>query len=107
MSWIKPIKKGVSLTAPVLSGFKKAIVSGLMPSPKNAPIRTKIWRGAVKTTAIGGMGYGAYKAQQSLLRPRSRQDYVTFLRNNILAGKISPEELSLHDMESVKRLGLR
>lgn len=83
------------------------ILKGLRRVPKRAPLGEKVWGAVVKGSALGGAGYGGYKLYKNLSRPRSKQDYTTFLRNNIIAGNIKPEELTSTDLESVKKLGLR
>lgn len=77
-----------------------------------APVRSgtfgqRAFSVGTKAGTMGAAGYGTYKLNQRANLPTSGHDYTTFLRNNILAGKISPNELSPSDMESVRGLGLR
>lgn len=66
----------------------------------------KIWRGAVKTGIVGGTIYGGYKIHQNVSN-RSKANYTTFLRNQLLAGNIKPNELRPKNIEEVRRLGMR
>lgn len=69
----------------------------------------RAWGLGVKAGVGTGAFYGgraAYRKIKSEMNPRSGE-YTTFLRNNMLAGKIQPSELSLPDMESVRRLGMK
>ena len=67
----------------------------------------KITRFITKGTALGGLGYGAYKGYEHLAKPRSEGNYTTFLRNNILAGNISGNEVTDNEKKQIDELGMR
>ena len=84
----------------------RGIGIGLFGKGKNLP--EKVFGAAVKTTAIGGAGLGAYKGIQAIRKNRpGPNNYTAMLRNNILARNISPDELSVEDMESVRKRGMK
>lgn len=97
---IKPVWKGVQYGA-------GSLVRGIMPTPATASKGAKMWGRIVKGGAVGGLAYGGYKLGTLPSQPRSRDDYRTMLRNNILAGRIKPEELTPSDLVAVQKLGLR
>lgn len=102
---------GVSGT---LRGGLKAVREGLRwkvkPTYRGAgvwkvPLGGKIWGYTVK----GGVGVGAIAGGSKLYqrsRVKSGANYTTMLRNNILAGNIKPNELSIADMAAVQRIGM-
>jgi hypothetical protein len=53
------------------------------------------------------LGYGAYQGGSFLTSKMKKPNYVNYLRNQVLAGQIKPEELSQRDLESVKTLGMK
>ena len=61
----------------------------------------------------GGAAYGAFKGGKAgfsaykRLTHETPRTYNTLLRNNMLAGKISPQEMSPSDYQSVRKLGMR
>jgi hypothetical protein len=69
-------------------------------NPKGAQNKALSW------VSKGLMGYGAYKGGKYVAKKLRRPDYVTYLRNQMLAGRISPAELSPGDLESVRSLGV-
>lgn len=66
---------------------------------------------ALGTAAKGGAIAGVFGAGSAVTRfsetPRSQSNYTTFLRNNILAGNINPNEIDQKDKEYVNELGMR
>jgi hypothetical protein len=58
-----------------------------------------------------GLGAGTYGGGKSiynkLSRPPAQPNYTTALRNNILAGNLSPDELNMEDLRSVRGLGMK
>ena len=100
------------LAKKVVTGTGGAVWKGINPRyglKKGTP--TPFGRKALAFGVRGGLGagamYGAYKGYKSLTGPKSKRNYTTMLRNNILAGNIKPGELSQEDLISVRRLGLR
>jgi hypothetical protein len=79
---------------------------GLRPVAKTAPFGEKVFGVATKATALGGAGVGAYAGHKALTRPQSTANYNTFLRNNILAGRIQPSQLNRQELVAVRKLGL-
>lgn len=95
-SWLKPITNTLSTAA-------KTLGSGLKFGG-NPNTGEKIWRWTVK----GGLGAGtAYGGYQVFGRPTSGSNYTTFLRNNLLSGNISANEVSPSDQQKVNALGMR
>lgn len=105
--------------ATAAKGTGKFVGQGLMPIKKiNTGLVTKkkLWgrRGMLHAYSVrGGLGIagvagaiGGTRAFQSK-RKLSGQDYTTFLRNNILAGNIKPEQLSQHELVAVRMMGMR
>lgn len=75
------------------------------------PAGNKLWYEKARSFAVkgglaGGAGYGVYKANQ-WAQDAPQQNYDTFLRNNVVAGNISPNELNTEDMQAVQRVGMR
>ena len=102
--------KGLGMAA---TGASKAIYQGgklfgrgMLPTAKSAPVGQKIFGGATKVVGLGALGYGGYKAHEAINKPRSSQNYTTHLRNNLLAGRIRPGQLSGSELRSVKTLGM-
>lgn len=101
----------------------KAVGIGLLPMGKRfsgaamrIAGRTKpftLAQRAAGWTIKGGAGYGLYRGGKALYHTVQRErntgagTYTTMLRNNLLAGRIRPEELSPEDMSSVRKLGMR
>ena len=81
----------------IMSAFKKSLIKGSNTLKKKAPI----------SLAVGGAGYLGYKLNKGSKTPKSGRDYNTLIRNNVLAGNISKDELSLRDLQSVRKLGLK
>jgi len=113
----KAIGTGVAATT---KGATKFIGKGLAGTPKTIP--SIAVKGGYRRSVLGGIhtwgvrgGVGAlgaaglmgasrlYQARKKL----SGQNYTTFLRNNILAGNIKPEQLSQEDLVAVRKLGMR
>jgi hypothetical protein len=90
----------------ILGTAGKTIKSGLAFGGKPT-FGQKVTRFAVKGTALGGLGYGGYKVHQSITRPVSENNYHTYLRNNILAGNISGDEINAYDKSKINDLGMR
>lgn len=89
-----------------LSAVGKVISSGLKVGGKPT-LGEKATRIAVKGSILGGLGYGAYKAYKRSTELESTGDYTTFLRNNILAGNIDPNEIPDQDKLKINELGMR
>lgn len=102
----------ISAAGRVVRGFGGAVGKSFLPSrlggfAKTAPVGVKAFKWGVRGAAGVGAVAGGMKLHRRFGGPRSGADYTTMLRNNILAGKIRPEELSLADLASVQKLGLR
>jgi hypothetical protein len=63
-------------------------------------ISSKIGQGAI----LAGTAVGTYKGI-NYLKHKQPYNYNTMLRNNILYGKIKPEELNSNELQEVKQLG--
>lgn len=51
------------------------------------------------------LGYGAYKAGAGVYNKYIRKpDYTDYLRNQIVAGNVKPEEVSTGDIESIRKI---
>lgn len=88
-------------------GTAKNIVAGAFSSTKGKPIGNKIFTWGSRI-GLGAGAYGAGKYVYNRLPGVPAQpNYTTALRNNVLAGKISPEEMSQQDLTDVKALGMR
>jgi len=74
---------------------------------KKIPLGRKVWGYTVKGGLGAGALYGGYKGYKRLSGPKSGTNYTTFLRNQVLAGNVSPDELSQPDLRSVRTLGMR
>lgn len=69
----------------------------IMPiNPKGIKNKALSWtsKGLAASAAIGAGGYFGRRAKSN--------DYVTYMRNQVLAGNITPEELSASDLESIR-----
>lgn len=102
----------ISGAGKVVGGFAGAVGRSLLPSrlggfARTAPIGVKAFKWGVRGAAGVGAVAGGTRLWRATTGPRSGANYITMLRNNILAGKIRPEELSPADMAAVQRLGLR
>jgi hypothetical protein len=53
------------------------------------------------------VGYGAFSAGKYVVNKTKKPNYVNYLRNQVLAGNVRPEELTQRDLESIKNLGMR
>jgi len=111
--------KIVGRAAATAKGTGKFIGQGLMPIKKidtGLVTKRKLLgrRGMLHAYSVrGGLGIagvagavGGTRAFQSR-RKLSGQNYTTFLRNNVLAGNIKPEQLSQADLVAVRRMGMR
>jgi len=97
-----------SILKPTYKGSKhlgKAILRGLARTPKNASVGEKVWGLATK----GGLIGGSYYLGTRLGKPTygSKRNYTTSLRNNILAQRMSLDELSEADRTAVLELGMK
>jgi len=61
---------------------------------------------ALSVASKGLVGYGAFKGGKKLLAPPPPADYITYLRNQILAGNIRPEELNQNELGRVMKRGI-
>jgi len=114
---VDSIVKNAGLGKVMLKGFErlgggginvgKAIASGLKRTPKNAPWGEKAFGWATKGLALGAAAAGGATVAHKITAPRSQSNYNTFLRNNILAGNVSPEEVPISDAKYVNELGMR
>ena len=104
-----------SLAGRIIGGLGKAtwkvgkeIPAGIFHIPKKTDtLGTKAWSFATKGTALAGAGYGVSKGLNYVEAPRSKSDYNTFLRNNVLAGNVRPNELNPIEKQDLKQLGMR
>lgn len=90
------------------SGFSRT-VRGTFGITGNPSLSQRAWGLGVKAGVGTGAFFGgraAYRKIKREMNPRSGE-YTTFLRNNMLAGNIQQNELSLPDMESVRNLGMQ
>lgn len=74
---------------------------------KSVPFGVSAFKWGVRGTAAYGGVRGGMALHSQLSGPRSRENYTTLLRNNVLAGNIHPSELSPQDLASVQNLGLK
>jgi len=94
----KGIKHGVPATGHLLwQGLRTG---------KNRPIGTRIWSAAFKGGAGVGAVYGLHSYNQRY-KNRSRANYNTFLRNQLLKGNVRPGEVPASDYAAVRKMGLR
>lgn len=110
-------KKLLSGASAAAGGTRKFVWQGLKGTPKSVTSlsgsrRTLLggahtWgvRGGVGVLGAAGLvkGVGTYRSRRRL----SGNNYTTFLRNNILAGNIQPQQLSQQDLMSVRQIGMR
>ena len=59
---------------------------------------------ALSIGSKAAIGFGAYEAGKAIGKKARPLGYTQMLKNNILAGKIKPEELSQEDLKSVQEL---
>jgi len=78
----------------------------LVGRTKPFPLSHKVYGTAVKATALTGGFLGGRSVYRKIKGSGYKEDYTTFLRNNLLAGKIRPEELNTKEMEEVRELGM-
>jgi hypothetical protein len=83
-----------------------AVGRGMLPYGKGATLGQKVWGTAVKGGAILGAGYAVKKGISNTMNS-SKPNYNTFLRNNMLAGNISTDQVNDSDMAQVNKIGLR
>lgn len=103
----KVVSGGIGMLGKGLKTFGRAAWSGLKPTPKNAKLGEKIFGYTTKGFALAGVGVGGSVAAKNITAPRSSGNYQTFLRNNILAGNINPNEVPESDAKTVNELGMR
>lgn len=88
-------------------GTAKNVMGAAFSGTKGKPIGNKIFTWGSRI----GLGAGAYGAGKYVYNKMpgvpAQPNYTTALRNNVLAGKISPEEMSQQDLTDVKALGMR
>ena len=73
--------------------------------PLKFPAGTPISERALSYTSKGLAGYGAYKGGQYAIKKSRKPDYTTFLRNQIVSGKIQPGQLNRYELSKVMELG--
>ena len=72
-----------------------------------APIKGKtMGETALSVASKAVAGYGALQAGKYVYNKSRKPNYVNYLRNQVLAGNIKPEELNQYDLDSVKNLGM-
>lgn len=109
------ISRGITGTARGIGNVMMDIPRGILHrTPRNIygkkvkePLGTKVWSLTTKGAAVGGIMYGTNKATQAVMAPRSRGDYNTHLRNNLLAGSIKPGELTQDERNTVQQMGMK
>ena len=83
------------------------VVKGAFSSTKGKPIGNKIFTWGSRI----GLGAGAYGAGKYVYNKMpgvpAQPNYTTSMRNNVLAGKISPEEMDPQDLADVRSLGMK
>lgn len=107
-----PFKAFEGLGNVVIQGTKGAgktvnfIGSGLKKVPKDASIGEKVYGGAIKGLALGGLGYGAYRVVDSLSKSTKpgASPYTIATRNRVLAGHLDMDDLSYTDRKKVEQL---
>jgi hypothetical protein len=52
------------------------------------------------------LGYGSYKTGKKVIEKAKTPNYITYLRNQVVAGNIKPQEMTEGDFASVRKLGL-
>jgi len=80
--------------------------SGLKRTPKNATLGEKVYGTTVKGVALGGAGYGGYKALDRFTKGTgsSPSKYTINTRNRVLSGDLDIRDLSKEDKRKVSRL---
>lgn len=81
------------------AGAAKDLGRGLIMPINPKGIKNK----ALSWTSKGLVGAGAISAGTYFGKESKKPDYVTYLRNQIVSGKITPDELSESDLESVRK----
>ena len=84
-----------------------ALIKGLGRTPKGATLSRKAFGLGVKGGAVYTGLKGAGAVRRAFNAPRSSSNYTTMLRNNILSGNITQNQLTQPDLVSVRKLGLR
>lgn len=96
------LARGAAATAKRTGGFLGRGLIGSRGTSKFHRLGVRAGFGAL--AAAGTIsGTRLYQSKRRL----SGNNYSTFLRNNILAGNIQPNQLSQQDLMSVRRLGMR
>jgi hypothetical protein len=80
---------------------------GMFGKMEKPNLAQKAQRFITRGGTVAGLGAGGYAGYKAATAPRSRPDYTTFLRNNLIAGNIQPQELNPQDLQSVRQLGMR
>lgn len=74
-------------------------------------LKTSGWKRKLITGGVvlgtGGTLYAGSQLKKLNNRPSSRSNYTTFLRNNIVSGRMGPRNIGRTDLSNVKRLGMR
>ena len=112
--WGGAIKPALNIGSKVIGGVGRTAATagqlflhGMKKVPKEAGLPEKAFGAATKLVAAGGATLAGKKAYDVLKAPRSEGNYDTFLRNNLMAGNIKPQEVPQSDMAGVQRLGMR
>ena len=88
-------------------GTAKNVIGAAFSSTKGKPLGNKIFTWGSRI-GLGAGAYGAGKYVYNRLPGAPAQpNYTTAMRNNVLAGKTSPEEMSQQDLTDVRTLGMR
>jgi len=93
----------------IWKGLKPA-AKAVLPSGKTYMPPHRLVRGAVvKGTALVGGMTATSATIGKITNPtvESGANYTTYLRNNVLAGRINPNQLGADDLADIKRLGMR
>lgn len=91
----KAIKMGAGLVKDFGRGLK-------MPIKGNKTIGET----ALSVGSKGIAAYGVYKAGDAIIQRSKQPNYVNYLRNQVLAGNIKPEEMTESDLTAVRKLGV-
>ena len=88
-------------------GTAKNVVGAAFSGTKGKPLGNKIFTWGSRI-GLGAGAYGTGKYVYNRLPGAPAQpNYTTAMRNNVLAGKRSPEEMSQQDLTDVRTLGMR
>ena len=71
------------------------------------PLSHKVFGAATKLTAGTGLFLGGRSIYRKIKDRDYPRDYTAHLRNNLLAGNISPDELNPEEMEAVRTRGMK